>query len=282
MSFICEFCNSSFISKSNLYTHQKRAKKCLVIQTKNIPEFSTQNLFVCNKCNKNFTSKQNLNDHVIRCSYKMELLYKDLEKKYDMLEKISKLQIKEKEKQINYMTDENNRLKLQITDLQERLANIAEIGANKNTNTTNTYKVNNNNNNIINLVPYDLDKNIITSIVDEKFNENYLYAKENGIANFALNNLLKDEDGNFKMTCTDQSRKIFVYKDKNGNLYKDINANIFLENYMPAVKKKSSEIISDKEGDEMLELTECMMCIYTPNITHKLAGKLLAQPKAIV
>ena len=271
---ICEFCNSSFSSKSNLATHKKRTKKCLAIQN----NLTTKNLFECEKCNKTFTSKRNLNEHSDKCSYKMDILYRELEKRYEILEQKTQLQLKEKDRKFLFIKKENEDLKNQLKELQEKLANIAEIGAKKNTKTTNTYRVNNNNI-VNNLVPYDLDKDKILTIVDEKFNENYLYARENGIANFAVNNLLKDNEGNLKLTCTDTARKIFVYKDTNGNFYKDPNANGFLENYMPAVKKKSYEIISDKDGEEMVELTDCVTSIEPINISNKLAGKLLAKPK---
>ena len=259
----CEFCSSQFANKYILNTHQKTAKKCLSLQQKN-PELQ----FVCNHCTKLFTTKKILKEHENNClEKKIKTEKEQIHTEYLIL----KTQIENKEK-------ENQELKKQVKELQEKLANIAEIGAKKDTKTTNTYRVNNNNI-VNNLVPYDLDKDKILTIVDEKFNENYLYARENGIANFAVNNLLKDNEGNLKLTCTDTARKIFVYKDTNGNFYKDPNANGFLENYMPAVKKKSYEIISDKDGEEMVELTDCVTSIEPINISNKLAGKLLAKPK---
>ena len=272
LDFVCEFCNSTFSNKSNLSVHKKRTKRCLVIQN----SLNVNELFKCEKCNKTFTSKQNLNDHQGKCSQKIELLYNNLLKKYNILEKkldISKIQNQEKDKQFSFIKKENEELKNQIKDLQDKLSEVANIGAKKDT-TSNTYRVNNN---IINqLVPYDLDRNKIRMIIDEKFTENHLYAKENGIANFAVANLLKDDEGNLKLTCTDTARKIFIYKDNNGNIYKDPNAINFTEMYIPEVKRKSYEIISDKDDEsEIIELTECVTNIEPTSVTNKLIGKLV-------
>jgi hypothetical protein len=272
---ICEYCNLSFSSKSNLNAHQKRAKKCLKTQHNNNIIFE-ENLFKCNFCKKNFTSQKYFNEHNSKCFEKIEKERNNFEKKSETFEKKfekSQLLLKEKDTQIKELTS-------QIKDLQQKLSNIAEIGANKPTKiiNNNTYRFNNI---VNNLIPYDLDKDKILSIVQEKFTENYLYGKNAGIANFAINNLLKDENGNLKMRCTDISRKIFVYKDEYENIYKDPSAIKFLENYMPAVKKKSCELISDKDGDRMLELTECMISINTPNVTNKLANKLVLETSSL-
>ena len=254
-NIVCEFCNSSFSSKSNLVAHKKRAKKCLKIQKKEVPED-----FSCEKCEKIFTSKHGLNEHRIKCNTELWEKYVNLENKYEIAKKV----IDEKNIQIKSLQE-------QIKQLQSKIVDIAIIGAKKDT-TKNTYRVNNNI--IQNLVPYDLNKEKIHTIVDEKFTENYLYGRENGIANFAVSNLLKDEEQKLKMLCTDTARKIFVYKDSEGNLYKDVCADKFLENYLPAVKEKSHKIILNKEGDEMVELTECVMNIEHITVSNKLAGKL--------
>jgi DNA topoisomerase VI subunit B len=81
-----------------------------------------------------------------------------------------------------------------------------------------------------------------------------------------------------KMACTDAARKIFSYKDEHGTVYKDINANGFLEEYVPAVKRKSYSIISNKEGEEIVDLTECVTSIKPSIITNKLASKLTSKP----
>jgi hypothetical protein len=255
-TFECEYCHSFFSTKYNLANHQQHTKKCLRIQNNSVAD-----TFKCIKCCKIFTKKQNLSEHLKKCNVNIGILHIESDKENAIL----KTKLKEKEK-------ENEELKQQIKELQSRLGDIAEIGAKKN---TNVYRVNAN---IVNqLIPYDLNREKINAIVDEKFTENHLYAKENGIANFAVNNLLQ-EDGILKLTCTDTARKLFMYKDKEGNLYKDPNASGFLETYIPAVKRKSYEIISDKDGEDVVELTECVMTIEPSTLSTKLANKLIPKP----
>jgi hypothetical protein len=241
--FDCEFCNSSFSSKGNLTLHKKTAKKCLLLQG-NFNEIKTKT-FTCNICDTIYLSNKSLKEHSKKC-------FVDVNKFLEL-----KKQLESKD--------------IQIKDLQDKLANIAEIGAKKHT--TNNYT------NITNqLAPYDLNREKIYAIVNEYFTEDHLYARENGIANFAVNNLLTNDEGQIKMTCTDTSRKIFAYKDKDGKIYKDPNATGFLDTYIPAVKRKSYQIISDKDGTEMIELTECVMTIEPTILSNKLAGKLTIKP----
>jgi hypothetical protein len=273
MSFVCEFCSASFTTKSNLSTHQKRTKKCLLLQNKNV-----SNEFECIKCHKVFTSNYSLEKHIEKCNVEIYTEYNLLRLQNEKLMlTISSLkqESKQKDKRIKDLElSKNNEiveLKQQIEKLQSRLGDIAEIGAKK---ATTNYRVNN----IVNqLIPYDLSQEKIKMIVNEKFTENHLYAKENGIANFAVHNLLTDDEG-YKMTCTDMARKLFIYKDEKGNIYKDPNASSFLQTYIPAVKKKSYEIISDKDGDDMIELSECITSMDESIVTLKLANKLIPKP----
>lgn len=266
--FICEFCNSAFSKKYNLSVHQKKAKKCLLIQNKT----NNENNYQCTKCLKSFTSKQRLESHCEKCNVQFGTEYLELMKKYDLLQQTTQKEIKDLHKQIRELHKSKQKLENENEKLQDRICKIAEIGAKKD-----TYRINNN---IVNqLVPYDLSRDKIRMIVDEKFDENYLYARENGIANFAVNNLLKDNEGNLKMTCTDTSRKTFIYKDEEGNVYKDPNGIGFTDMYIPEVKRKSYEIISDKDDNtDVLELTECITSIDPNTVTNKIAGKLVSKP----
>jgi uncharacterized protein YoxC len=269
-NYVCNFCKKTFSSKSNLSAHQKRAKKCLVLQ-----DSTFDHLFECEKCGKMFTTKQNMKEHGTKCSLNIEKMYGELDTKYKILENTMKMKLKEKEQFILEKEKQIHDLQEQVKHLQETLSAIAEIGAKKNTN-THTYNLNTN---IVNqLVPYDLNKQLISSTVNEHFNENHLCGEENGIALFAVNNLLKDKDGNYKMMCTDVARKIFVYKDDEGNVYKDVNADGFLELYIPAVAKKSYAMIATKEVDEMLKLSECITSIKPAIVSTKIASKLVPKP----
>jgi hypothetical protein len=269
--FLCEFCDSSFSTKSNLRFHQKQAKKCLLLQNKTI-----SNEFRCNICDKIFTTRQSLKEHVQKCSINISD-YIELKKNNDILVltvKNFKKELSGKDKQIKDLQDKLSEKDKQIKDLQDKLGNIAEIGAKKHTTTTNNYTHITNN-----LIPYDLNREKIYAIVNDEFTENHLYGREISVANFAINNLLTNDEGMMKMTCTDTSRKVFYYKDNDGKIYKDYNANEFLDNYIPAVKQKSYQLISNKDGNELVELANCISSIEPSAISTRLASKLA--PKSI-
>jgi hypothetical protein len=70
----------------------------------------------------------------------------------------------------------------------------------------------------------NLDSDNIKSIINDKYNLDVISEGQKGVAKFATNFLLKDSDGNLNYVCTDPSRKIFKYKNHDGELEKDINA----------------------------------------------------------
>lgn len=255
---VCEFCNSAFSSKSNLVAHQKRAKKCLKLRSETI----TEHLFSCEWCKKLFSTNQYLKKHTTTCKAKCEQEYKlalkQKEKTAVKTEKFYEKMMEKKDKQ--------------ISDLLEKLGTIAEIGVKKD-----TVRVTNN---IVNsMVPYDLTKQSINEIVNEKFTREHITGRDDGVATFAVSNLLKDESGKMKMTCTDTARRVFIYRDADGNFYRDVRADGFLGMYIPAVTKKSCAIASALENiDEIVEITSYAMSIDPSTIGGKMATKLVQKP----
>ena len=75
------------------------------------------------------------------------------------------------------------------------------------------------------------DKNKIKEIIENNYNMDYMLDGQKGFAKFAVENLLKDEDGNLKYVCTDPSRQIFKYKDTLGDIQRDVEAKK-LTNYL--------------------------------------------------
>jgi hypothetical protein len=61
-----------------------------------------------------------------------------------------------------------------------------------------------------------------------------------------MNYILRDENGNLNYLCTDLSRKIFKFKNKIGQLEKDVNAqkltNLLTENGILKVTTKFNKI----------------------------------------
>jgi uncharacterized protein YecT (DUF1311 family) len=270
--FVCEFCNISFTSKSNLVAHKKYAKKCLKLQNKEIPKD-----FSCEKCGKVFTSKQVLLVHTEKCEGTDILqAHKDLSFKYQTIvssfdEKIADMTAKlhVKDGLIQAKDADIEKKDKQIADLQRQLA---ELTLKKNTITVRNTKASNR------LVPYDLNAEIITRVINEKFTESVLRGKSKGVAKFAMTHLLQGENGTMKMVCTDMSRKKFACMDSEENVYIDVRASRLLDVLVPAIEEKSLEIIKQKTGEDMCILTNCMFDITQDNVASRLAEFMCTAP----
>jgi len=113
MTSLCEFCKTSFVTKSALLHHQKSAKYCLKIQGVNATKF------VCNNCNKSLSDKRVLDAHEEKCGVSEKA--KDLQSIVFNLEK-QVLLLKQKNK---YYKNTIKDLKEQNSELQDKLENIA-------------------------------------------------------------------------------------------------------------------------------------------------------------
>lgn len=90
--FHCQYCNESFISKSNLSQHQRTAKYCLAKQG-----ISHSNRYKCEYCDKLFTTKASLDLHYSRCETKDDFIHtKEIDNYIKMIDerdkKIEKLE----------------------------------------------------------------------------------------------------------------------------------------------------------------------------------------------
>lgn len=227
----CNFCNKKFSNNYTLKTHKTTAKYCLKLQqsaenlNKEYEEEINKDDNKCYVCFKNFTNKSVLKRHlntVCKISYEIN---EKINEKIKNTNANFYLKINELENKIKVLENENLILK-SINNLLEKdhecLQDIAKQPKtiNNNNNTTN------NNNKILNMVsPLDFsDENNLKNIIENNYKLNYIFSGQKGIAQFAVEHLLKDEEGNLKYVCTDPSRNIFKYKDDNGDIKKDIEA----------------------------------------------------------
>lgn len=86
----------------------------------------------------------------------------------------------------------------------------------------------------------------IKQLVDEKLTRNHIVDGQKGVAHFAYNILLKDEDGNINYLCTDSSRSIFKFLNNDGIMEKDIKASRLTNLLFDAgIKQKTGFIAND-------------------------------------
>ena len=234
----CNFCESKLENISNLNYHKKTNKKCLEIQ-KNISGTVTSGLLLCTFCNKKFA---NLKKHSLTCKIKK---IKDVE---NLIENIQTENARQQE-YIKKVEIENIELKEYIIKLETEnniyrkdhdiITSLAKQPKNNTTNnTSNNY----------NLSVYD-DK-----IIQERFTlaltnakPSDLYEGQKSIGRIVAP-CLKNDDGTSMISCSDSSRNVFLYKDCDGNINKDIkckNLAILIE---PIATAKVDELI--KEDDD--------------------------------
>ena len=231
----CEFCKTTLKSLSSLNYHKKTNKKCL--EKQNV--ISTDKLISCEFCSKIFTS-QILKTHLQSCKNKKEHDKDELLKEKDDIIQEKDDIIQEKDDMIGKLLKEKDELLEEKDELLKEKDDIIQELKNKiiKLETENDiYKSEHElikklasqpkitNNNKINVVNNFIDNpEKVKQIVNEKLVNDYIMDGQKGVARFAYDSLIKDDEGNINYFCTDPSRKIFKFKNSNGNTEKDVKA----------------------------------------------------------
>ena len=206
MELECEFCNKSFSTPSNLRYHKKTNKKCQLLQNKDGNIIIIESFVNCEFCDKKFT-KQTMKIHNKTCKKKLDEEIKRLQNekneiKYEKDEEIKKLQMRIVE------LETENKIYLQDREVVQKMAMQPKT-------TNNKIKINNN---------FFDNPERIKQMINEKLNKDYVCDGQRGVAQFAYDTLLKDENGNMNYICSDPSRHIFKFQNSEGNIEKDIKA----------------------------------------------------------
>lgn len=204
MTNICNFCNKEFKTPVLLNRHIKNTKYCLKIQGVIIQK---KDIFKCESCFRVLKSKRNYKNHLTIC--KALKLSKDKE-----VEDL-KNQIKLKDdiiKEIEYKKE------LEITNA--KLECIKEISKEPKT-INNTI---NNNNKYINMAPLILNKSDVKTRIQNDFTKNHFLEGQEGVAKCVYDSFLIDKEGKSKYIITNMNKGVFIYKDKHGDIKKDIQA----------------------------------------------------------
>lgn len=211
----CQFCKKIFKNLSNLNKHKKTTKYCLEIQGK-------RKEYIC-FCEKSFKDSLLYEMHKNTCFINLQKIIKEkdeiIKEKDEIIKEKDKI-IHEKEIEI-YKKQTEIYEKNMINPTEKNITNnITNITNNNNTTSNNC---NNSSLNIQSGINFDnIDE--ITKLIKDYYDITYINNGQIGIAEFALQNCIKDENGNYKYICTDPSRHVFKHKDKNGNIIKDLEA----------------------------------------------------------
>jgi hypothetical protein len=209
----CKFCNNNFSTISNLNYHIKNNKKCLEIQ-----QIQNDDMSSCEFCKKNFSNKA-LKVHLRTCKIKKEKEIDDIIKEKDNLLKekddIIEIIIKEKDDIIEELKNRILKLETENDIYKNDHDFVKNMAAQPKTTNNNKIKVMNN---------FFDNPEKVRQLVNEKLTQDHICDGQKGVAQFAYDILLKDDEGNINYFCTDPSRSIFKFQNSDGETEKDIRA----------------------------------------------------------
>ena len=198
----CKFCKNQLSTISNLNYHIKNNKNCLEIQ-KNQNQNDNNNLVSCDFCKKSFSNKS-LKIHLKSCK----------NKSIELIEEKDAI-IKEKDAIIEEMKNRILKLETENDIYKNDHDFVKNLAAQPKTTNNNKIRVMNN---------FFDNPEKVKQLVNDKLTQNHICDGQKGVAQFAYEILLRDEDGNINYFCTDPSRYIFKFQNAEGEMEKDIKA----------------------------------------------------------
>jgi hypothetical protein len=225
----CTYCNKTFSSKCVLVKHQKTAKYCMLLQSSEKKEENCSE-----ECNYKTSRSDNLRTHRKNC---ITYITTTMQAEINILNS----QLREKDETAIKLKEEVLLLKKELEivyKFQERSTScVEEIAKQPKTNSSSRIKIEN----------YGLtapliwpDEKEIQQIVEEKYTSELLHKGQAGVAEFVYVNFLS-KSGEKVCAVADNSRRIFCFLTKDGNLEKDPDALKLLQPvYEPIVSKASS------------------------------------------
>jgi hypothetical protein len=222
--FKCEFCKSIFSCKRSLKYHQKNAKYCLKIQGKDNATFT------CTGCNKSFYRKFVYQRHIKKC--------KKTEKLVDQEKKITELTnlLSNKNFYISKLEMDIKKQSIIISNLQDKLENIAIKAVSRPTHTTSNKTIQINNY-IKQMEPLRIDR--IKENVPMLTLDHHVKGPE-GYAEYALEFPFKD-----RIICVDVARNKIKYKNEEGDIVEDPGFRKMMLKLCDALKDRSYKLCQD-------------------------------------
>lgn len=208
----CTYCKRVLSTKSALNLHQKTTRYCLKIQGKT----DIKGSFICELCGKDFQNKSHLNSHLNIC-----------EKNSPNMKKIINENI-ELKNTIKILTKENEMLRNDKKNIQERYDNLSITAVKRPTTSTKNIQINNYIKNMPPLLEADIKENIQYLTLDH-----HVKGPE-GYAEYALEFPFKD-----KIVCVDVNRNKIKYKNEEGDVIEDVGFRKMMEKLCTALKDRS-------------------------------------------
>jgi TolB-like protein len=218
-NYNCKYCGSNFKRRDLLFKHQNNAQYCLNIQLR---------------------EKERERERE-QLKTELENTKRDLESTKRECEKL-KIELESTKRNLEDMKEDRD-------DYKDKVFSLANNPINNYTALTNT-NTHNGNNNILMLTPFDMNKQKFSDVIKESFTKDYMIEGQKGVAKFAVDKLLKDEDGKLQYVCTDPSRQIYKFKTIEGDVERDVKAQKLTKNIIDELKRKSQSIVvADMNSD---------------------------------
>ena len=215
MSQLCEFCKNFFVTKSALHHHQQSAKYCLKIQGIQTTKY------ICSNCNKSLSDKRMLDTHQEKCGISDKVKYLQ-----DTVSNLEKQNILFQQEIVFYKKTIKD-LKIQNSELQHNIKDLAIQGVKKSTTITN---------NIVNIENLT-DEWLKTS--SKNLTLDHIERGPQGYAEFASQHSLKD-----RVKCVDFARKILQYKEDD-SVVRDKKGRKLSKKFFESIQSQNKELIID-------------------------------------
>ena len=260
----CKYCKSILQSVYSLKQHQKTAKYCLSKQNKDL-----LHEHLCSACGRGFTRKSSLDDHLKICKSNIPSV-NQLQQILD--EKNRDIFSLKKELDLSFQIIEE--LRKENSEYRKEMFILASKPTHNNINTNigNTKTTTKTQN----LILSDWRPEVIQDKVEENFKLEHIEDGIKGVARFATKYITQIEDGVKSYQCTDSNREVFMYKDTDGVVQKDIKARKLKNAIKEPILKKTAELsidechrlmdlISSSKGknNDVVEISNIKMAILT-------------------
>jgi hypothetical protein len=204
----------------------------------------------CEFCSNTFKDSYKLKTHQKKAKYCLEIQGKTNVEKENVEKLLLKLtalanensQLKVENTQLKA---ENTQLKSENTFLKEENAEYRKTIADIAKTPTNTTQ-----NNLLMLTPFELNRERFSNMIKESFTKDYMIEGQKGVAKFAVDKLLRDENGKLQYVCTDPSRQIYKFKTVEGEMERDVKARKLTKSIVEELKKKAQNITLQTVTDD--------------------------------
>lgn len=251
----CKYCNQVMKTLSSLNHHQKTAKYCLAKQNKVIDEH------VCIFCGSGFTLKSSLHKHLNTCKLNKPATQDKIHILVDTKNEleIARFQILERDRQIE-------ELRKEVEDYKDKMFVLASKPTQKTINKTQ------------NLIVSDWRPEVINEKVQDNFKLEHVEEGLVGVAKFTSQYITNSDREYKSYHYTDRNRDVFMYRDIDGIVQKDIQARKLKNAIKEPIIQKSSLLVLEERtrlSDIIVKTKDSDIVTLSSNKIIKLADKFM-------